>query len=328
MPAVIFFIGEAVLSFISELAARLTKRFFLAVAAFAMIVGLGPASLPSYADDTPGQDAPSQHMPLQLLSPKLLFAANRLPGLVAVAIVDLTRGTAIQINGDENLPAASTIKIPVMVEVFRQAAVGNFSLQRTVSVHSVDRDCGSGRLCYAPNGAQFSLHQLLWLMITDSDNTATNMLIRLVGRYNVNQTMNSLGLKQTWLGDVIHSDGDVRELRTSANDMMRLLTMIAEHRVVNDEACDQMMRILRAQHHNKLLPAGLPKGLAIAHKTGTLHDTLNDVGVVELDGAPYIICVLTTHLRNLDLGQQFIRRVSKLTFQTFLRELTEESPSN
>jgi len=76
---------------------------------------------------------------------------------------------------------------------------------------------------------------------------------------------------------------------------------------------------LLEQRHNQLLPEPLPKGLMIAHKTGTLHDTLNDVGIVGLEGSPYIICVLTTHLDDLDDGARFIRRASKATYDAFVQ---------
>lgn len=251
------------------------------------------------------------------LAPMLAQLANRLPGTVAVSIVDLSDGRSIGINADANLPAASVIKIPIMVEVFRQVATGRFTLSRTVSLTDEDRDDGFGDLADARWGAQYTVRDLLWAMITESDNTAANMLIRLVGRRNINQTMAGLGLEQTRLGDYIRSDGDVRELRTSANDMTRLLWMIAGHRIVNARSCDFMLKILAAQQHNTLLPEPLPRGLWIAHKTGTLRDTLNDVGIVDLEGAPYIICVFTTHLRDLDDGEAFIRRASLLTFRAF-----------
>src|SRR5579864_5303250 len=256
------------------------------------------------------------------LAPRLERLADNTPGVVAISVVDLTDGFSIAINGDKNFPAASTIKVPVMVEVMRQVSLGKFSLLRTVSLQDRDRDCGYGSLCDARWGSKYTVWQLLWRMITVSDNTATNMLIRLVGRQNINATMLGLGCDQTWLGDSIRSDGHVRELRTSANDMMRMLDMIAQRRLISREASDIMIEILAAQRHNTLLPAWLPKGLTIAHKTGTLHDTLNDVGIVELDGAPYVICVLTTHLQDLDTGEHFIRQVSLLTFRAFHQKNT------
>jgi beta-lactamase class A len=258
--------------------------------------------------------------PLTALEPELAHLASLSPGIVAVSVADLSGGHAIAINGDVNLPAASTIKIPVMVEVFRQIAQGRFTLNTTVALTDADRDSGYGSLCDAPWGSRYSVDELVRLMITESDNTAANMLIRLVGRQNINATMDGLGLAQTRLGDSIRSDGDIRSLRTTTNEMMRLLIMIAERRIITDDACSQMLAILAAQRHNTLIPKDLPKGLAIAHKTGTLHDTLNDVGVVYLEGAPYVICAFATHLEDLDDGERFIRTASKLTYHAFLTE--------
>lgn len=278
--------------------------------------------LPGYSSSAPAAPKPAvvamaDQDALSGLAPKLARLANQTPGIVAISVLDLTRGNAISINGDVNLPAASTIKVPVMVEVMRQIALGKFGFERTVSLRDSDRDCGYGSLCEASWGSKYTVWHLLWSMITVSDNTAANMLIRLVGRQNINQSMQSLGLTQTWLGDSIHSDGDVRQLRTSSNDMMRLLLMIADRRLINARADNAMLEILAGQRHNTMLPAWLPKNVTVAHKTGTLHDTLNDVGIVELDGSPYVICVFTTHLDDLDVGERLIRRVSLLTFRAF-----------
>lgn len=300
-------------------------RFFVLAVAIAIFM------LPGYSSVAPAAPKPAvlalgESDTLSGLAPKLARLANSTPGMVAISVVDLTRGYAISINGDVNLPAASTIKVPVMVEVMRQIALGKFGFERTVSLRDADRDCGYGSLCDARWGSRYTVWQLLWSMITVSDNTAANMLIRLVGRQNINQTMQGLGLTQTWLGDSIHSDGDVRKLRTSANDMMRLLGMIAQRRLINAQASDAMLEILARQRHNTMLPAWLPKSVTVAHKTGTLHDTLNDVGIVELDGSPYVICVFTTHLADLDVGERFIRQVSLLTFRAFSQKVP--TPAN
>ena len=268
-----------------------------------------PAVMPDSADPT-----------LAALAPKLRGLASHMPGIVAVSVADLSGDHVIAINGDVNLPAASTIKVPVMVEVFRQIAQGRFTESTTIALTDGDRDCGYGSLCDAHWGTRYSVSTLLSLMIERSDNTAANMLIRKVGRQNVNATMAGLGLVQTHLEDSIRSDGDIRGLRTSTNEMMDLLVMIARHEVVNDAACSAMIAILIGQRHNTLLPKDLPKGLPIAHKTGTLHDTLNDVGIVYLDGAPYVFCAFTTHLADLDDGERFIRAASKLTYQAFASE--------
>jgi beta-lactamase class A len=286
------------------------KRVILALALAFYAVGMPrpTAAAVDYLSDDPV---------LARIEPAVHRLANRMPGLVAVSIANLRDGTGFSINGDSNMPAASVIKIPVMVEVFHQIAIGKFTLQRTVMVLDRDRDCGYGALCDVAWGKRYTVQELLWRMITRSDNTATNMLVRLVGRSNINQTMEDLGLTQTHLGDIIHSDGDVRALRTSANDMTHLLAELAGRHVISDEADNLMLQILAGQRHNTLLPQPLPKSLVVAHKTGTLHDTLNDVGIVELPGSPYVICVLTTHLGDLDYGESFIRKVSRLTYDAF-----------
>jgi beta-lactamase class A len=214
------------------------------------------------------------------------------------------------------MPAASTIKIPVMVEVFRQLALEKFDLNTVMEVEARDRDWGWGDLVDAPIGTQRTVTQLLWLMITDSDNTAANMLIRLVGRTHINATMTRLGLRHTRLGDSIRSSGDIRSLRTSPRDMVTLLASLARERLIDAWSSRAMISILAGQHHNGLIPQPLPPGLEIAHKTGTLHDTLNDVGIVYLHGEPYILAVMTTHLPSLGLGRRFIRHVSRLAYDS------------
>jgi beta-lactamase class A len=157
-------------------------------------------------------------------------------------------------------------------------------------------------------------------MITESDNTATNMLIRLVGRGAINREMTSLGLRQTHLADDIRSDGPIRyALRSSPYDMVRLLTAMAHYRLVDEWSSREMIAILTGQHHNGLIPAALPPGTTIAHKTGELHDTLNDVGIVYLKSEPYAIAVMTTSLPTLDAGYDFIHDVSRIAYDQLSR---------
>ncbi len=215
--------------------------------------------------------------PLADLKLKLASASVHAPGHIALEIKDLATGYATSINPYANMPAASTIKIPVMVEVFRQMAAGAFDLNHVMHLQPSDRDWGWGDLAGAPTGTARTVNQLLRVMIEQSDNTATNMLIRLVGRVRINLTMETLGLETTRLGDYIRSDGDIRTLRTSPHDMTWLLESIARAQLVDEWSSREMLAILTGQTHNGLIPAPLPRGLAIAHKTGTLHDTLNDV---------------------------------------------------
>jgi beta-lactamase class A len=242
-----------------------------------------------------------------------------MPARVGIAIEDLTSGGVSQINANTSMPAASTIKVPVMVEVFKQMSAGKIDLNRTVHLMQSDKDWGWGELCDARNGTGYKVSALLWKMITKSDNTATNMLIRLVGRQNINATMRDLGLEHTTVGDYIRSQGDIRSLRSSPIDMLHLLAAMARDQLIDSWSSREMIAILEGQTENGLLPQPLPRDLKVAHKTGTLHDTLNDVGIVEDGRGPYVIAVMTTGLPTLDLGRSFIRGISRLAFNAMGR---------
>ena len=240
----------------------------------------------------------------------------RAPGHVGIAVQDVASGLTTGINSGSEMPAASTIKIPVMVEVFRQLGAGTFDLNTKLKLRRADKDWGFGDLADARVGSSYTVARLLSLMIDVSDNTATNMLIRLVGRQRINLTMADLGLSHTRLTDFIRSDGPIRwALRSSPADMVHLLGAMAKDQLVDEWSSREMIGILRGQRHNGLLPEPLPPGTAIAHKTGTLHDTLNDVGIVYGDAQdPYVIAVMTTDLPTLDAGRRFIRGVSKMAY--------------
>ena len=254
--------------------------------------------------------------PMQSLRADLDRMVVHFPAATAVEVMDLATGYHVGYNAAEVMPAASTIKVPVMVEVFRQLEAGRFELDHRVTLLDSDKDYGSGDLCDAPAGSTYSVEELLDKMIDVSDNTATNMLIRLVGLRNINHTMYALGLDQTHLRGYVRTDTwSVRQaLESSPADMVRLLAMMAKRELVDDWSSNEMISILEGDQINTLLPEPLPPGIAIAHKTGSFFDTLNDVGIVYGDD-PYVIAVMTTHLPSLDMGRAFIRSLSLLAFQ-------------
>lgn len=285
---------------------RLIVTLALAVAAFAAPTCASAQLLPG---------------PFADLQTQLALMSARAPGHVAVQIKDLNTGFSSGVNASASMPAASTIKIPVMVEVFRQLALGTFDFNTRIMLRASDKDWGSGDLCDARPGTSYPVSQLLTAMITVSDNTATNMLIRLVGRQHINDTMLEMGLQHTKLSDYIRSEGNgIRwALRSSPADMVTLLAQMAKEQLIDEWSSREMISILSGQRHNSLLPQPLPEDLQIAHKTGTLHDTLNDVGIVYASESPYVIAVMTTDLPSLSRGRAFIRGVSKLAYEDVLR---------
>jgi beta-lactamase class A len=277
------------------------------IAAVFAVISFLACALPSEAQDLP--------TPLAQLQAVLASVPAYAPGHVALEIKDLATGYTDGVNANAVMPAASTIKIPVMVEVFKQMEAGTFDLNRVVHVEASDRDYGSGDICYAPDGAGFSVSTLLTKMITVSDNTAANMLIRLVGRRNINATMSDLGLHHTKLADYIRTEEwSVRTaLRTTPSDMVRLLTGMARKELIDQWSSNEMIAILERDEINSLLPMPLPPDIPIAHKTGSFDDTLNDVGIV-YGNEPYVIAVMTTDLPSLESGRSFIHRISRVAY--------------
>ena len=267
-------------------------------------------STPASAQMSP----PALPAPLAQMRALLRSAAMGAPGVAAYAVRDLATGYTSGYNMNQVMPAASTIKIPIMVEVFKQMAAGNFDLNRRVELLARDRDRGSGTICDSPVGSTFPVSMLLTQMITVSDNTAANMLIRLVGRRHINATMADLGLHHTHLADYIRTEEwSVRTaLRTTPSDMVHLLTDMAKNRLIDEWSSRHMVAILEDQEINTLLPEPLPD-IPIAHKTGSFDDTLNDVGIVYA-AEPYVIAVMTTNLPSLGAGRDFIHHISRVAF--------------
>ncbi|HLY03994.1 MAG TPA: serine hydrolase [Candidatus Cybelea sp.] len=269
--------------------------------------------------------------PLARLNHDVRTLARHVPGAIALDVLDLNTGFDAGFNARRSMPAASTIKLPVMVAVFEQLAMGRFDLNRRVTLEAHDKDAGSGDLCDAPDGRAYPVSELLDKMIDVSDNTATNMLIRLVGRRHINLEMEQLGLVTTHLlGDVRTDAWSIRAtLRTSPADLVHLLSLMARGELVDRWSSNEMIAILEADQYNTLLPEPLPADIPIAHKTGSFFDTLNDAGIVYASDAPYVIAVMTTALPSQSLGRQFIHRISRLAYsdELGLARWREEQPN-
>jgi beta-lactamase class A len=292
-----------------ELVAMLRRA--TSITAFAVLAGLTSVA-PARAYLPP---------PLATLNHQLRSLASRVHAAIALDVLDLETGYNAGFNAAKSMPAASTIKLPVMVEVFAQLEAGRFDLQHRVTLTASDKDYGSGELCDAPAGTTYPVSYLVEKMIDVSDNTATNMLIRLVGRQNINHRMEELGLDRTHLAADVRTGGWSirRALRTSPADLVRLLTLMAQRKLIDEWSSNEMIAILEADRINTLLPEPLPPDIPIAHKTGSLNDTLNDAGIVFADEAPYVIAVMTTALPSADLGRSFIHAVSRITYTGEIR---------
>jgi beta-lactamase class A len=247
-------------------------------------------------------DPVSQAAPRDELTPferQLSGIASHFGGHVTLAGVNLNTGERFGLAADRPVRTASIIKLPVMVEAFYQMNEGKLRWSQPVTMTDWDRVEGSGVLQFLSPQTGLTLGDAITLMIDLGDNTATNIVIHQTGIATVNARMEKLGLKHTFLFRyVFHPpQQETREEKqfglgeTTAEDMVRLLSLIRQHRILNPADCDHMLQILRQQQDNDVFPRftrGLP-GVTWAHKTGALDDLRNDVGIAETPAGPIVL---------------------------------------
>lgn len=224
-------------------------------------------------------------------------------GTVAVAVKHLTTGESYYLNADTAMPTASLIKLPVMVEAYWQAKEGTVKFDTKLTLTKGDKVGGSGILTqHFSDGATFPLRDAVRLMIVYSDNTATNMVVDQVGLPATSKRMVSLGLKDTKLNaKVFRADTRIDQEfgkkyglgSTTAREAVQLLEMIESGKVVSPEACKEMLGHLKACDDKEKLARDLPRGTAIAHKSGSVDASKTDAGIIYLKSGPVAVCVLT-----------------------------------
>ncbi|SKB30173.1 beta-lactamase class A [Salegentibacter holothuriorum] len=236
----------------------------------------------------------------------------------------------ILINQNENFHAASTMKTPVMIEVFKQASEGKFSLKDSLIIRNefksivdgspfameLGRD--NGEHLYEQLGQKRSIKDLVTDMIIYSSNLATNIVIELVGAKNVNKTMREIGAMDI---NVLRGVEDMKAYEaglsnsTTAYDLMLIFEALAKGKAVNPEADKQMLQILRQQKHTDLIPALLPKNLKIANKTGWITGVHHDSALIELpDGKRYVLVLLSKNMKDMEAGTRMLAEVSKMVY--------------
>lgn len=229
---------------------------------------------------------------LRSLPPRM----TALPGEISVYGKDLTTDEKWAYEADIPLVAASVIKLPILVEAFRQARDGLLSMDESVSIRPEQKMPSCGALTYLHDGLTVTLRDLCALMIILSDNTATNILIERLGMENVNAGMRALGLEKTTLRRLLFdSEASAKGLENTVTawEMGRLLEMLYKGECVSPEADAEMLSILKDQRLNGKMPFFL-HGLEIAHKTGEDDGITHDVGIVYADH-PLILCFASNH---------------------------------
>jgi beta-lactamase class A len=270
-----------------------------------------------------GQTAPGKQEVLwQKLESTINDVDHTLDGVLGVAILDLGTGKKFLLHADEVFPQASSIKVAVLAELFRQAQAGKLKLTDLYTVQASDlvpdSDIMGG---LTPGVTRITLRDLATLMVAVSDNSATNVLIDRVGMENVNALMDLLGLAHTRLRRKmmdLKAASEGRENVSTPGEMMTLLEDLYRGKVLNKEMTDDFFKVL-STHKSSFIPRDLPEGLKIANKPGELEGVRNDSGVVFVENRPYVICVMTTYLRRERDGEEAITRISGAAYRMFDR---------
>jgi beta-lactamase class A len=245
-------------------------------------------------------------------------------------------GETLLINEHEVFHAASTMKMPVMIELFRQQEQKVFSLRDSITIrnvfksivdsseYSLDSTDDSQHDLYRRIGERESLYALLYQMIIKSSNLATNLLIEVVGPANVMRTMRELGAKDIQiLRGVEDNKAYEKGLNntTTAYDLMLLYNLMAKGQIVSREACDAMIKILLDQQFNEIIPARLPAGVRVAHKTGSITGVHHDSGIVFLpDGRKYVLVLLSKELKDGPAAVKMMAEVSGMVYGYMVRD--------
>jgi len=248
---------------------------------------------------------------------------------IGVAIRHIESGEEVMINADTPVPLASVVKVPVLVEAFRQLAEGRFELEDRWPLEHRYKALGSGILTQFDDGLEPTVKDLLTLMIIISDNTATDIIMDRLGIESINTCMHQLGLNHTHVARTLHNifadmlpnadpgqdryalarweaehgvrrDGFSYSLGPDNNvstprEMTRLMEMIFKAEILTRQACDSMLEILLNQQLNDRLPRFLPPGTRMAHKTGTFQGVRNDCGIIYVNDQSHVaITTLST----------------------------------
>jgi len=241
--------------------------------------------------------------------------AEEAGGTIGVAIV-APSGERFSYHGDRKFGAASTVKIPLMIEIFRQIDRGERSLDDEYALTAEDIAIGSGVMLHLHHGMTFTLNDLIYLMISISDNTATNILIDFAGMDAVNSTMRSLGMNDSILGRKMKgrpAQADEQENWATPEDYVKAVQALLDGSAASADSCQKMLAMLEKQQNSRRIARFLPEGNDIrwGSKTGSVKGVTNDVGFVTTGEGTLVLAVYCEGLPDQHLGEKAIGDISR-----------------
>jgi len=239
-------------------------------------------------------------------------------------------------NGDQYFHAASTMKLAVLLGVFRQIERGELTLDAPVHVRNrftsivnqepfmLDLGRDADPDVYGHLGKTLSVRELAFWMIAKSSNLATNLLVDIVGINNIQQALDELEIDGVKILRGVEDQAAFQaglNNEVTANGLLKLLRIIADRKAYSPEASEEMLGIMLEQQYRSGIPAGLPKAARVAHKTGEISTACHDAGIVYLpEREPYILVVLTEVAAETNGRREAIAKISEVVFQSLFHE--------
>lgn len=280
----------------------------------------------------PQSSTPASSQKQQLLRDKLEETIrdvdSRLDGVVGVSILDLTSGETITYHADEVFPTASSIKVALLAELYRQNEQGKLKLSDTYVVNKAD-DVPDSTIFngLTPGDTKLTLRDLAQMVVAVSDNSATNVLIDRVGMDNVNAMLRSLSLTHTKLQRKmmdVNAAKDGRENLASPREFTMLLEAIYRGKLFGQQTTSDFINLL-ATHKESPMQRALPDYVKVANKPGELDAVRNDIAIIYATNRPFVISVMTSYLKNEREGEDAIGEITQAAYSYFDR-LGRSSP--
>jgi beta-lactamase class A len=242
---------------------------------------------------------------------------------VGVVIEDLPYHLRLSVNDKLLMPSASLVKIPVMASCFYAIREQKMKLDQFLILREKEKVSGSGSIQYLPAGTYFSIDELIRRMISESDNTAANMLINYLGFDYINGTFKRMGMQDTQIVRLMmdfKSRSAGRENYTTASDIAHILRALYGGSLISAESDALCLEYLKQQKHRDRIPAKLPSATTVAHKTGLENGVCHDAGIVFTPQGDYLICVLVRHNnQNARPAKKFIGQLAFMVYEYFLQ---------
>lgn len=233
----------------------------------------------------------------------------------SIYVWEYEQGQYIDIKSNELYPAASIIKLPVLVRMFKSIESGQFKLNDEMKMLEQYRSSGSGNMQYGAAGRSFTMDYLAKVMIEDSDNTSTNMIMaKMGGMDDVNIGLRDWGISKTyirtWLPDLNGTN------KTTAYDIAKILYNLDNPGFLNINSRESIIDYMSHVKNDRLIQAGLGEGALFIHKTGDIGTMLGDAGIVYApNGKKYIIVILAMRPHNSYQGKEFIVKASEMIYK-------------